>query len=141
MNAHFDARTGTQEIAPPADGMSHLSDLMQKIAQDETLPAPAPESVFVGDGDYRAIGLEYLGHYVTIGGLKPTDRVLDIGCGIGRMAVPLTQYLDPERGFLRGRRSRQRGHRVVRPEHHLELIRISGSAVWMLRTSFTIPAA
>ena len=61
MNAHFDARTGTQEIVPPADGMSHLSALMQKIAQDETLPAPAPESVFVGDGDYRAIGLEYLG--------------------------------------------------------------------------------
>jgi SAM-dependent methyltransferase len=50
--------------------------------------------VFVGDGDYRAIGLEYLGHFVRIGGLRPSDRVLDIGCGIGRMAVPLTQYLD-----------------------------------------------
>jgi len=102
MNAHFDARTGTQEVTPPADDMSQLAELMQKIAQDDSLPAPAPESVFVGDGDYRAIGLEYLGHYVNIGGLKPTDRVLDIGCGIGRMAVPLTQYLDPGVAFYEG---------------------------------------
>lgn len=26
-------------------------------------------------------------------GLRPTDRVLDLGCGIGRMALPLTKYL------------------------------------------------
>lgn len=58
--------------------------------------------MFVGDGDYRAIGLEYLGHFVHIGGLKPNHRVLDIGCGIGRMAVPLTQFLDPKTGTYEG---------------------------------------
>jgi SAM-dependent methyltransferase len=30
---------------------------------------------------------------VKLGDLRPTDKVLEIGCGIGRMAVPLTQYL------------------------------------------------
>ena len=31
---------------------------------------------------------------VELGDLKASDRVLDIGCGPGRLAVPLTRYLD-----------------------------------------------
>ncbi|MEZ0168734.1 methyltransferase domain-containing protein [Microvirga sp. TS319] len=100
MNAQFDL--SANEITPVAESDERLSRLMDEIARNETLPAPSPENVFVGDGDYRAIGLEYLGHYVRIGGLKPTHRVLDIGCGIGRMAVPLTQFLDPKTAFYEG---------------------------------------
>jgi SAM-dependent methyltransferase len=48
---------------------------------------------FVGDGDYKAVGLEFRNLFTQYGGLKPEDRVLDVGCGIGRMAVPLTDYL------------------------------------------------
>lgn len=48
---------------------------------------------FVGDGDYKAVGLEFRSLFTRYGGLKPEDRVLDVGCGIGRMAVPLTDYL------------------------------------------------
>ena len=32
--------------------------------------------------------------------LQPQERVLDIGCGIGRMAVPLTQYLSDAGSYL-----------------------------------------
>ncbi|MDF2811815.1 MAG: methyltransferase protein [Microvirga sp.] len=83
----------------PTTGLSpveemRLACLMQTIEQNRFLPAPAVENVFVGDGDYRAIGVEFLGHLVRTGGLRRHDRVLDIGCGIGRLAVPLTQYLD-----------------------------------------------
>jgi hypothetical protein len=49
--------------------------------------------IFVGPGDYRKTGEEFLGYFRSLGRLKPTDRVLDLGCGIGRMAVPLTRYL------------------------------------------------
>jgi SAM-dependent methyltransferase len=94
MNAQFDLKADALKTCLSADDEARLGELMDRIARNEALPAPAPESVFVGDGDYRAIGLEYLGHFVRIGGLRPSDRVLDIGCGIGRMAVPLTQYLD-----------------------------------------------
>ena len=73
----------------------YLGAICRQIAQNRFLPSPAKDEVFVGDGDYLAIGAEFLGHFVRLGGLKPTESVLDIGCGIGRMAVPLTQYLVP----------------------------------------------
>src|SRR6058998_2088843 len=50
---------------------------------------------FVGMGDFRAIGEEMLNLLVHYGGLRRTDRVLDIGSGIGRVAIPLTRYLEP----------------------------------------------
>ena len=50
---------------------------------------------FVGGGDYEAIGIEFRRLFIEYGGLTPEDRVLDVGCGIGRMAVPLTGYLSP----------------------------------------------
>ncbi|MEM7052524.1 MAG: class I SAM-dependent methyltransferase [Acidobacteriota bacterium] len=48
---------------------------------------------YVGAGDGVAIGGEFLGYFRDLAGLSPSDRVLDVGCGIGRMAVPLTAYL------------------------------------------------
>jgi SAM-dependent methyltransferase len=98
MNVQFEFNTISFD---PADDV-RFAELTEEVARNTSLPAPAPESVFVGDGDYRAIGLEYLGHFVRIGGLKPNHRMLDIGCGIGRMAVPLTQYLDPQAGSYEG---------------------------------------
>ena len=47
----------------------------------------------VGGGDFEAIGQEFLGYFVELANLQPDARVLEIGCGIGRMAIPLTQYL------------------------------------------------
>jgi SAM-dependent methyltransferase len=54
---------------------------------------PPPSLMFVGDGDFRRTGEEFKGHFITLGGLKPEDRVLDVGCGVGRMALPLLTYL------------------------------------------------
>jgi len=102
MNAQFDLKAESTQISFEPSDDAHLSRLVDEISRNKTLLAPAPENIFVGDGDYRAIGLEYLGHFVRMGGLKPTHRILDIGCGIGRMAVPLTQYLDPKSGSYEG---------------------------------------
>ncbi len=48
---------------------------------------------FVGSADFKAVGDEFKNLFVDVGGLKPSDRVLDIGCGIGRMALPLTSVI------------------------------------------------
>ena len=50
---------------------------------------------FVGSHDFQNVGKEFFHYFVNLGGLQPTDQVLDIGSGIGRMALPLTKYLDP----------------------------------------------
>lgn len=68
------------------------SDLMRRRRGER--PLPPRHLSFVGGGDFEATGREFLGHFTELGGLRPGDRVLDIGCGIGRMALPLTGYLD-----------------------------------------------
>jgi SAM-dependent methyltransferase len=35
-----------------------------------------------------------LGDLIACAGLKPSDHVLDIGCGVGRVALPLADFLD-----------------------------------------------
>lgn len=65
---------------------------------------PPTSLMFVGGSrrDFRKLGEKWLATFVRIGGLKPSDNVLDVGCGVGRMAVALGGYLDPGakyRGF------------------------------------------
>jgi SAM-dependent methyltransferase len=54
---------------------------------------------FVGHSDFVETGDEFLGHFVELGGLQPAHKVLDVGCGIGRMARPLTGYLNHEGSY------------------------------------------
>ncbi|MCC7046231.1 MAG: class I SAM-dependent methyltransferase [Alphaproteobacteria bacterium] len=76
--------------------------LLRHVAGNRFLPVPPAGAHSVGDGDFRAIGAEFLGHFVRQGGLKPDESVLDIGCGLGRMAIPLTQYLREPAGRYHG---------------------------------------
>jgi SAM-dependent methyltransferase len=73
--------------------------LLDSLRPDRLVPVGAEG--LVGQGDFVAVGEEFLHHFRDLGGLVPADRVLDIGCGVGRMAVPLTRYLDggTYRGF------------------------------------------
>lgn len=71
-----------------------LSTYYKVIGNDSMVPSSAMS--FIGDGDFEEAGLEFLDHFKKLGNLKPYHNVLDVGCGIGRMAVPLTSYLNPD---------------------------------------------
>ena len=47
-------------------------------------------------GEFEPVGREFLGYFRDLGHLLPNQRVLDIGCGPGRMAIPLTTYFSNE---------------------------------------------
>lgn len=63
---------------------------------------PPRRMQFVGRGDFAGTGDEFLAHFRELAGLAPDERVLDVGCGIGRMARPLAGYLDPAAGRYEG---------------------------------------
>ena len=48
---------------------------------------------FTGEGESDIIGKEFVNYFIKYGNLKPTDTLLDVGCGVGRMAIPLTKFL------------------------------------------------
>jgi SAM-dependent methyltransferase len=52
-----------------------------------------------GAGDFRATGHHLVDLLAAHAGLAPSSRVLDIGCGLGRAAVALTEILDGEGSY------------------------------------------
>jgi SAM-dependent methyltransferase len=46
-----------------------------------------------GKGEYQKIGEDHLEYFKVLCGLQKNARVLDIGCGLGRMAIPVLRYL------------------------------------------------
>lgn len=92
-------RTVQTVLSTPNPVTNSIDSLMRWAGNRSHLP-PLPLRD-VGPSDFEATGREFLDHFIEIGHLQPHERVLDIGCGSGRMALPLTGYLDST-GFYLG---------------------------------------
>jgi SAM-dependent methyltransferase len=69
-------------------------DALDRVSGRHDPLIPPRRLQFVGAGDFAAVGDEFLGHLVELAGLTPGSAVLDVGCGIGRVARPLAGFLD-----------------------------------------------
>jgi len=76
-------------------------DTYERITGKRPEGVPPRGKIFIGHGDYLKVGERYLTYFQDLAGLQPHHSVLDIGCGIGRMAVPLSHFLN-EKGTYDG---------------------------------------
>lgn len=74
-------------------------DLLDIVTGKRDKNVPPKGMIFIGSGDFKKIGNHYLDLFKTKCQLKPEHRVLDIGCGIGRIALPLTTYLNADGSY------------------------------------------
>lgn len=70
------------------------------LAKKTHLLIPPQRLIYTGRGDFIRQGQEWLNFFIQEAGLAPSSSVLDIGSGIGRIALPMMDYLTgPYQGF------------------------------------------
>jgi len=70
-----------------------LLDLIESAPSQSDELIPPRSKIFVGSVDFKEGAQEAVDRLTRLGVITPESRVLDIGCGIGRLAIPLTRYL------------------------------------------------
>jgi SAM-dependent methyltransferase len=60
---------------------------------------PAASTIFIGGGDFEAVGNEFFQIFQKYGHLAPDQDVLDVGSGQGRMTRPLATFLAPTASY------------------------------------------
>lgn len=77
-------------------------DIIESMLRKRNKLTPPKGMIFIGSGDFEKQGRHILDLVKKYTDLKPDGKILDIGCGIGRLAIPLTDYLSTSgeyRGF------------------------------------------
>ncbi|CAM3951038.1 glycosyltransferase [Smaragdicoccus niigatensis] len=81
-------RTASLDLLPAQDAFTPPLELMELVGS-------------VSADGYHQVGEEFLSYFIEYADLEPDADILDIGCGSGRIAIPLTAYLN-DRGSYTG---------------------------------------
>lgn len=86
----------------PESVSGNLLDWANRFLQRHDLKRyiPFTGNLQVKRPSFQAAGEQYLKMFIELGGLQTDERVLDIGCGPGRMALPLKGYLGPAGSYV-----------------------------------------
>lgn len=77
------------------------ADLFDLLLNRQTPLVPPKGRIFTGQGDFVETGNTFLKNFIDTCSLQPHHHILDVGCGIGRVARPLAGFLD-HRGRYEG---------------------------------------
>jgi ubiquinone/menaquinone biosynthesis C-methylase UbiE len=69
--------------------MSHRKKINTKIKK----PYKYHKTMFLGNNSFKMVGNRFIRYFKEWAQLQPHAKVLDIGCGPGRIAIPLTEYI------------------------------------------------
>lgn len=68
-------------------------DIMDRLKGNRNKMIPPRGMMYIGSGDFEIQGKRILSLVQSYTHLQPHHHVLDVGCGIGRFAIPLTSFL------------------------------------------------
>ncbi len=74
-------------------------DVFEGISGKRDAITPPKGKIFIGPGDFKRLGEKLTRDFIQYGGLQAHHHVLDIGCGIGRIAIPLTKFLNKDGAY------------------------------------------
>lgn len=88
-------------VAKSGDQAMLLKQSVLKIGKREPddLPPPSREVASGYGGIFKSQGQQYFEYFKNICQIKPSSKILDIGCGLGRFAMPLRKYLNDHGGY------------------------------------------
>lgn len=75
-------------------------DLLFPPGHYHQIPLPPRGKIFTGAGDFIKTAERLTSYLIQQAGLSEHSRVLDIGCGLGRLAYPLSQLIKAEGYYL-----------------------------------------
>ncbi|TWO31735.1 class I SAM-dependent methyltransferase [Seonamhaeicola sediminis] len=64
------------------------------LFRDRSTLIPPKGMIYTGSGDFIKIGNSFFNYFKEHGNITPESTVLDIGSGIGRIAIPFTKFLN-----------------------------------------------
>jgi ubiquinone/menaquinone biosynthesis C-methylase UbiE len=76
-----------------------FTDIIDWLLDKREEMTPPKRLAFSIGGNFKRAGEKFIQHFIELGGLKQSDRVLDVGCGVGRMAAPLAKYLNGQGSY------------------------------------------
>lgn len=81
--------------------LAHFPETIAYYSTKHHPLVPPPYRIYTGRGDYLEIGRKFFSYFKEFGSITPGSAILDVGCGIGRMAIPFTQFLSQD-GVYKG---------------------------------------
>jgi len=98
VKTYTDGTYNLEVIAKTKDSKKLLYESELVIGKKELSDKPPPKrNIEAGNRqNFKKTGLKYLNHFKKYCNLKPEDKILELGPGIGRFTMPLTKYLNDQ---------------------------------------------